>query len=393
MADGGYPEPRATLREFRALYTEHYGFVWAVIARFGIDAAHIDDAVQDTFVIAHRRFDHGVRSPRAWLYGIARRVASNHRRSAARTRRKATALHGAHGDRGASPDRETVIAIDEFLAGLADGDRELFVLWEIEGMSGPEVAQALGVQLDAVYGRIQILRRRFQAQVVAAPGACTAILRRRRPRATHRGWLALAFQLGGPPLAWSAAIGSVVVRATWIVPLAITAAIGGSQLADAPQRMRARAFEVPTREIVEPTRIALTAAALPSFVTPSIAVPSSVSPRARHRADTRARAPDSLARELAILAEADAELAAGHPDTALARLGGHAREFPNSALADVRAAVRIDALCRAGARAQARGEAAVATRSHRGSVVLARIARSCAREPPETPRAGHEDQR
>jgi RNA polymerase sigma-70 factor (ECF subfamily) len=38
-----------------ALYERHFDFVWQTLRGMGVDAAHIDDAVQDVFVVVHRR--------------------------------------------------------------------------------------------------------------------------------------------------------------------------------------------------------------------------------------------------------------------------------------------------------------------------------------------------
>ena len=77
------------LGDFRTLYRHHYGFVWHALHRFGVPMARVDDALQDTFVVAYRRrHDFSGGSCKAWLYGIARRVASNERRAAHRSARR-----------------------------------------------------------------------------------------------------------------------------------------------------------------------------------------------------------------------------------------------------------------------------------------------------------------
>src|SRR5271170_4637891 len=79
-------EPSATREAraaFRAMYDAQVDFVWRNLRRLGIHETDVDDKTQEVFVIAHRRFGdfeergHG---PRAWLFQIVLRVASDARR-------------------------------------------------------------------------------------------------------------------------------------------------------------------------------------------------------------------------------------------------------------------------------------------------------------------------
>ena len=44
-----------TTSAFRALYETEYGFVWSAVRRFGVPTPLLEDAVQDTFIVAYRR--------------------------------------------------------------------------------------------------------------------------------------------------------------------------------------------------------------------------------------------------------------------------------------------------------------------------------------------------
>jgi hypothetical protein len=70
-------------RAFRAMYEQHVDFVWRNLRRLGVAMGEADDKAQEVFVIAHRRFgdfeDRG-HGPRAWLFQIVLRVASDARR-------------------------------------------------------------------------------------------------------------------------------------------------------------------------------------------------------------------------------------------------------------------------------------------------------------------------
>jgi RNA polymerase sigma factor (sigma-70 family) len=87
---------------FDHLYEEHLSFVWRVLAATGAPESRLEDAAQDVFVIVHRKLaEFGGRSKlTTWLYGIARHVALEERRKAARA---TTAGRGAIGAANPSP--------------------------------------------------------------------------------------------------------------------------------------------------------------------------------------------------------------------------------------------------------------------------------------------------
>src|SRR5215510_5968547 len=74
---------------FSELYEQHFDFVWRSARYLGEPDASLDDAVQDVFLVAYRRFqDFEARSsPRTWLFAITMRVISDHRRSRRRKTR------------------------------------------------------------------------------------------------------------------------------------------------------------------------------------------------------------------------------------------------------------------------------------------------------------------
>src|ERR1041384_418210 len=67
---------------FRALYEAHFDFVLRACRRLGLDEHDAEDAVQETFVVAHRKlrsFREGKLS--TWLFRIAANIVSaRHRR-------------------------------------------------------------------------------------------------------------------------------------------------------------------------------------------------------------------------------------------------------------------------------------------------------------------------
>src|ERR1044071_2880363 len=69
-------EPRsAAIPAFDEVHAAPVGFVWRVLRTFGVPGAQIEDAVQDVFVVVHRRLAEwqGRAAITTWLFAIARR--------------------------------------------------------------------------------------------------------------------------------------------------------------------------------------------------------------------------------------------------------------------------------------------------------------------------------
>jgi RNA polymerase sigma-70 factor (ECF subfamily) len=124
---------------------------------------------QEVFMVLQRKLDH-VQSPgklRGFIYGIAVREASDHRRSA-RVRHERV-MH-------APPEQPTDAAQEEdvdrarahallhaALGRLDDAKRAVFVLYELEELDMREVAEAVGCPLQTAYSRLHAARQWVRA--------------------------------------------------------------------------------------------------------------------------------------------------------------------------------------------------------------------------------------
>lgn len=159
-------------RSFRVLYDAHLDFVWRNLRRLGVHESDVEDRMQEVFVVAHRRFDqfeergHG---PRAWLFQIVLRVASDARRHRRR--------HPEDPDGGDALGRASVQApqtdavlrsealsrLDAALETIEVRRRAVLVLHEIEEMTAPEIARVLQIPLNTVYSRLRVARTELEA--------------------------------------------------------------------------------------------------------------------------------------------------------------------------------------------------------------------------------------
>jgi RNA polymerase sigma-70 factor (ECF subfamily) len=158
----------AFAERFAQVYREHLRPVWRMLRRLGVPDAALDDAAQDVFVTAYRRFHdfEGRSTLRTWLLGIALRVASDHRRRVRVMEPVSTELPGVTPGPDAAAERaQAVTQLLALLARLPEEQREVLVLVELEGYSMPEVVEVTGVNLNTLYTRLRAARQRFDALV------------------------------------------------------------------------------------------------------------------------------------------------------------------------------------------------------------------------------------
>jgi RNA polymerase sigma-70 factor (ECF subfamily) len=149
---------------FEALVRRHLRAAFAVaLAQLG-EEADAEDAAQDAFVTALQRLDE-CRDPdrfAPWLLSIVRNRARDRRRW--RTVRDALPMEAAERAAGtADPlaDAETGELRDDLLAALAtlpDTQREVVLLFDLEGWSHREIAARLGITEGSA--RVQLFNAR-----------------------------------------------------------------------------------------------------------------------------------------------------------------------------------------------------------------------------------------
>jgi RNA polymerase sigma-70 factor (ECF subfamily) len=273
---------------------------------FGVDAALIDDAMQDVFVVLVRRcadFDAEGRSEGQdgwtnWVWGIARRVARGYRRGAGRRERLHAVLPRTSDETPLDDGLARLRAlefIDGFLAGLPAPLLEAFVLTELEGCTAPEIAAKTGANLNTIYARIRTVRRRFD----------DAIAKELAPARTGAWWM---FALPAwTPAATTACVALTIgfaaldpVERSAAAPIALAIAAESPRIVDEPAKNRV--MPSPTRKLVTPIVVGVLAGAL-------VAPPAEAKPkpkRAKAAAVQKAPAP-------APVSDQDADDAARRP--------------------------------------------------------------------------------
>lgn len=164
----GEPAPGA-VDTFDTLFRDYAQFVWRTLGRLGVPRKDLSDASQEVFLVVYRKLGdfEGRSSVKTWIYGISVRVASAWRRKASHLREEMRpdapeqATHPSQdGDLERRQARERLM---QALALLDDEKRAVFVLYELEELSMPQVAESLGCPLTTAYSRLHAARKAVRA--------------------------------------------------------------------------------------------------------------------------------------------------------------------------------------------------------------------------------------
>jgi RNA polymerase sigma-70 factor, ECF subfamily len=154
------------------LLRQHYARVWRTLRQIGVDEACADDAAQEVFIVLSRKLlDVREGSERSFLLSTAVRVAANYRRTG-RVRHEVVDDRAVAAERDPEPNVEQLLdqkrmrrALDELLDGWPDEIRTAFVLFELEGLSVPEISELTDTKQGTVASRLRRARELFQAGV------------------------------------------------------------------------------------------------------------------------------------------------------------------------------------------------------------------------------------
>jgi RNA polymerase sigma-70 factor (ECF subfamily) len=135
-----------------------------IVRGFGVRESDLDDAVQDVFVVVFRQLPtfEGRSAFSTWFFQICLNVVRGRRRKAVREKwfRLAFGEHKSD-EQSPAPSGQIDAARDaeRLMAGLSDKHREVLVLYEVAGLSGPEIAESVGIPLKTVWTRLHHARK------------------------------------------------------------------------------------------------------------------------------------------------------------------------------------------------------------------------------------------
>ena len=154
------------------LFAAHSRYVWLALQRAGVRDADLEDALQEVFVVVHRRLDSfdGSSKVTTWLFAIALRVAAAFRRKAHVRREQQTdevpdVADAAFDAEALAARKQARVALESILDGMDPERRATFVMFEIEEIPCERIAVEMGVPIGTVYSRLHKARKEFEASV------------------------------------------------------------------------------------------------------------------------------------------------------------------------------------------------------------------------------------
>src|SRR5262245_8365600 len=157
-----------------AFVRENYPAVWRTLRRFGLSPADADDATQQVFVVVARRFgDIEAGRERAFLFRTAMHVASKAHRARRRRPEDADPECGESADERPLADdlvehRRARELLDRLLGEMDRDLTAVLVLFEIEGLTMAEIAEALDIPPGTVASRLRRARAELEERVLRA---------------------------------------------------------------------------------------------------------------------------------------------------------------------------------------------------------------------------------
>jgi RNA polymerase sigma-70 factor, ECF subfamily len=159
------------------IYREHAAAVSVWVRRLLGPRGDVEDVLHEVFLVAQRRLPgfRGEAKISTWLYAITVRVVQSHRRKGSRFRwLRWLGMGGAVADQPPAPtplqaleSRQALELTYQLLDQLPETERIALVLFELEGLSGEEIAAITGDAVGTIWVRLHRARARFRKAFVA----------------------------------------------------------------------------------------------------------------------------------------------------------------------------------------------------------------------------------
>ena len=159
---------------FAYVFRTHARYVVGLVRRLGVSACDAEDIAQEVFLAVHAglpKFE-GRAKLKTWLCSICVHKVRDYRRQAFRRRETVTAepIPSSAPDTTLSPSLRAghVRLLEDIVGRLPDAQRQVFVLYDVEGFSMAEVARMVECPIFTAYGRLRTARHEVRTRFDAA---------------------------------------------------------------------------------------------------------------------------------------------------------------------------------------------------------------------------------
>lgn len=154
-------------RRFHAIVDATFVDVWRFVRRRCASPEDADDVVSEIYAVAWRRISDVPKADgaRLWLFGVARRVLSNNRRSAARAVRLLDRIEADAARPDAEVDHALSAALADALGTLSELDLSIVTMRNWDDLAVQEIATVVGLTPNAVSIRLHRVHRQLAAHI------------------------------------------------------------------------------------------------------------------------------------------------------------------------------------------------------------------------------------
>ncbi len=167
--------PKKSSAALAEAFDLHGPFLLRVVERKIGAGPHVEDVVQEVFIIAFQKWNEigSYEYLKTWLYRVAMNKCMHAKRSYARRGRLADHFdqhQHVHEEHIAQPEAEARVhqrdqarLVRMAIEKLSDSVRDIFVLYELEGVAGKEIAEMLDMPLNTIWSRLRKARGEFKS--------------------------------------------------------------------------------------------------------------------------------------------------------------------------------------------------------------------------------------
>jgi RNA polymerase sigma-70 factor (ECF subfamily) len=158
---------------WRQLHRQYYPVAAAFLRKLGVQERDLDDACQEVFLQMFRYLSRfrGEADPKTWLYRLcitqARRARLRHRVASALSNVLALLPREALVSTPSFSEHAAQRRIEAALSQLSEKERAAFVLYEMEGVAGKQIASIVGCKEATLWRRLHYARQVFRQALEA----------------------------------------------------------------------------------------------------------------------------------------------------------------------------------------------------------------------------------
>lgn len=155
---------------FSHIFRTHGAYVLGLVRRLGVSARDAEDVAQEVFLAVHAALPNFERRSKlkTWLCAICLHKVQDYRRQSYRRRESVSAeppvLAESETPQEDLQRKQRVHILEQIVGRLADAQRQVFVLYEVEELSMSEIARMLGCPIFTAYGRLRSARQEVRKQ-------------------------------------------------------------------------------------------------------------------------------------------------------------------------------------------------------------------------------------